>query len=218
MLRTTDCTASGRPRRVAVIAAISVGVLAGASTTAVAESDVVQRPDLVREFSRERTAGTMVVRQSGRIDRTVIVGDRRSRRRFLPSSTFKIPNAGRPQRHRRSRVVRRLRGRDAGARRVRGRATGGALPSVGPHPLARGHERRGGADHGTRSSLRCARHLLATTAVLRRRRGQLPAGDRSRAARHDRARRDGPAPRRRPRRRAPSPGTNLKPIDLVAVK
>jgi beta-lactamase class D len=51
------------------------------------------RPDLQRLFAQEGTRGTMVVQQRGPTSRTVVVGDRRSRKRYLPSSTFKVPNA-----------------------------------------------------------------------------------------------------------------------------
>lgn len=78
---------------VTLIAALSAIAPAATSTAANAGSDVVQRPDLEREFAQAGTVGTMVVQQHGRIDRTVIVGDRRSRQRIQPSSTFKIPNA-----------------------------------------------------------------------------------------------------------------------------
>jgi beta-lactamase class D len=54
----------------------------------------ISRPDLLEEFDAAGTRGTMVVRQtSAHHARTVVVGARRSRTRFLPSSTFKIPNA-----------------------------------------------------------------------------------------------------------------------------
>lgn len=53
---------------------------------------VVQRPDLQRLFAAAGTSGTMIVRQEGP-SRLVVVGDARSRRRYLPSSTFKIPNS-----------------------------------------------------------------------------------------------------------------------------
>ena len=53
---------------------------------------VVHRPDLQREFQARGTIGTMVVQQTGAVDRTVIIGERRSHARYLPSSTFKIPN------------------------------------------------------------------------------------------------------------------------------
>ena len=54
---------------------------------------VVQRPDLQREFELRGTTGTMVIKQTGRRARTVVVGKRRSHARYLPSSTFKIPNS-----------------------------------------------------------------------------------------------------------------------------
>lgn len=54
---------------------------------------IVQRPDLQSHFTARGTIGTMVVKQSGHPARTVVVGSRRSRTRYLPSSTFKIPNS-----------------------------------------------------------------------------------------------------------------------------
>ncbi len=54
---------------------------------------IVQRSDLQKLFAAAGTSGTMVVRQEGDRSRLVVVGDSRSRRRFLPSSTFKIPNS-----------------------------------------------------------------------------------------------------------------------------
>ena len=53
----------------------------------------VQRPDLLSHFTARGTVGTMVVRQTGVRARTVVVGSGRSRTRYLPSSTFKIPNS-----------------------------------------------------------------------------------------------------------------------------
>ncbi|HST38537.1 MAG TPA: penicillin-binding transpeptidase domain-containing protein [Conexibacter sp.] len=52
-----------------------------------------QRPDLARYFAAAGTTGTMVVQRSGPRPQTIVVGDRRSRTRYLPSSTFKIPNS-----------------------------------------------------------------------------------------------------------------------------
>jgi beta-lactamase class D len=54
---------------------------------------IVERPDLQRHFTARGTVGTMVVKQSGHPARTVVVGSARSRTRYLPSSTFKIPNS-----------------------------------------------------------------------------------------------------------------------------
>lgn len=77
--------------RLTLIAAIALLSLLPATTAAARE---IQRPDLLKEFESAGTSGTMVVRQSGAHGtRTVVVGDRRSRARFLPSSTFKVPNA-----------------------------------------------------------------------------------------------------------------------------
>lgn len=60
-----------------------------------ADAGVERRPDLARHFAAAGTAGTMVVEERDGATRrdTVVVGDRRSRTRFLPSSTFKIANA-----------------------------------------------------------------------------------------------------------------------------
>jgi beta-lactamase class D len=48
---------------------------------------------LLAHFGAAGTAGTMVVHRAGPRPRTILVGAARSRRRFLPSSTFKIPNS-----------------------------------------------------------------------------------------------------------------------------
>ncbi len=56
-------------------------------------ADTTQRPDLLRHFTAAGTTGTMVVHRAGPRPRTVVVGTRRSHQRFLPSSTFKIPNS-----------------------------------------------------------------------------------------------------------------------------
>jgi len=61
--------------------------------TAGAGADTVERPDLEHHFSDIGTTGTMVVERSGGRPRTWIVDPERSARRFIPSSTFKIPNA-----------------------------------------------------------------------------------------------------------------------------
>jgi beta-lactamase class D len=61
--------------------------------TAGAGADTVERPDLEHHFSDIGTTGTMVVERSGGRPRTWVVGAERSARRFIPSSTFKIPNA-----------------------------------------------------------------------------------------------------------------------------
>ncbi|PTL56121.1 penicillin-binding transpeptidase domain-containing protein [Paraconexibacter algicola] len=53
-----------------------------------------RRPDLKRLFAQAGTVGTMVVQErGGRRERTTIVDAPRSARRYLPSSTFKIPNS-----------------------------------------------------------------------------------------------------------------------------
>ena len=61
--------------------------------TAGAAADTVERPDLEHHFTDIGTTGTMVVERSGGRPRTWVVGADRSARRFIPSSTFKIPNA-----------------------------------------------------------------------------------------------------------------------------
>ena len=80
-----------------VVLLATVTALAAPATSGVASraSSVpeVQRPSLSQEFVRYGTSGSMVVLQSGRFDRLVVVGANRSRFRDLPSSTFKIPNA-----------------------------------------------------------------------------------------------------------------------------
>jgi len=58
-----------------------------------AGADTVERPDLEHHFRDIGTTGTMVVERSGGRPRTWVVGSERSARRFIPSSTFKIPNA-----------------------------------------------------------------------------------------------------------------------------
>lgn len=62
--------------------------------TAGATADTVERPDLQHHFADVGTTGTMVVERSGGGQpRTWLIGTDRSARRFIPSSTFKIPNA-----------------------------------------------------------------------------------------------------------------------------
>jgi beta-lactamase class D len=60
---------------------------------ATSASLIAPTPDLQRHFDAAGTAGTMVVQQDGPRPKTIVVGARRSRQRFLPSSTFKIPNS-----------------------------------------------------------------------------------------------------------------------------
>lgn len=83
-------------------------------TPTAATADTVQRPDLLQHFQAVGTTGTMVVARDGRHPRTWVVGAHRSARRYLPSSTFKIPNA--------------LLAID------RGVASGAAQPYPGPNP------------------------------------------------------------------------------------
>ena len=64
-------------------------------TPTAAGADTVLRPDLQSQFQAVGTAGTMVVERSGggQRPRTWVVDGHRAARRYLPSSTFKIPNA-----------------------------------------------------------------------------------------------------------------------------
>jgi beta-lactamase class D len=73
---------------IAFLASMAVAVIAPT-----ASARTIQRPDLLRYFTDAGTTGTMVVRQAGRQPRTVVVGAPRSHTRYLPSSTFKIPNS-----------------------------------------------------------------------------------------------------------------------------
>jgi beta-lactamase class D len=100
------------PRLLAVVAAVATVVLAAIAPAATART--IQRTDLLHHFSDAGTTGTMVVRHTGPRPQTVVVGARRSHARFLPSSTFKIPNS--------------LLAID------RGVASGPGQPYPGPHP------------------------------------------------------------------------------------
>lgn len=83
-------------RGTAAFACLTI-VTAATATTAqarhAASDRVVLRPDLERAFTDAGTTGTFVVRQEGRVRRTVVVGESRAALRILPSSTFKIPNS-----------------------------------------------------------------------------------------------------------------------------
>jgi beta-lactamase class D len=79
------------PRLLAAAAAAAAVVLAAIAPAAPART--IERPDLLHHFSDAGTTGTMVVRHAGPRPQTVVVGTPRSRTRFLPSSTFKIPNS-----------------------------------------------------------------------------------------------------------------------------
>lgn len=76
------------------ILAVCAALTATALPVAPAEAKATTRPDLERYFDAAGTSGTMVVRATGEgRPTTVIVGGRRAARRYLPSSTFKIPNS-----------------------------------------------------------------------------------------------------------------------------
>jgi beta-lactamase class D len=73
-----------------LIAALFVLLLVPTSASA----GVQDRPDLLRHFEAAGTAGTMVIERHGAgRSQTILVGHRRARNRYLPSSTFKIPNS-----------------------------------------------------------------------------------------------------------------------------
>ena len=76
-----------------IVAAAATAALILIAFPAAAGARAHERPDLERHFAAAGTTGTMVVRRSGPRPRTVVVGARRSWQRFLPSSTFKIPNS-----------------------------------------------------------------------------------------------------------------------------
>ncbi len=80
-----------RLHSIAVAAVAAALILIAIPTGACAR--VHERPDLERHFAAAGTSGTMVVRRSGPRPVTIVVGARRSRRSFLPSSTFKITNS-----------------------------------------------------------------------------------------------------------------------------
>jgi beta-lactamase class D len=83
---------SATPWRLLAVSALGTAA-AALCIAAAAPARTVQRPDLLRYFADAATTGTMVVRHAGRRPQTVVVGARRSHTRFLPSSTFKIPNS-----------------------------------------------------------------------------------------------------------------------------
>lgn len=82
-------------RGIALLCALSLIVGAAGSPQLAEARDgtaVSERPDLERFFDEAGTDGTMVVHELERNHMTV-VGRARSRTRYLPSSTFKIPNS-----------------------------------------------------------------------------------------------------------------------------
>lgn len=85
---------SDLPRRPLLRAVLLLTALCALLLPAAAPARVEHRPDLLRHFAAAGTTGTMVVERHGPgPTRTTVVGTRRSRERFLPSSTFKIPNS-----------------------------------------------------------------------------------------------------------------------------
>jgi beta-lactamase class D len=97
LLTTSPGGRSARPwRRLAAIA--SLAAVAALTLAPAAPAQTIPRPDLLHHFTDAGTTGTMVIRHTGPRSkgprpRTYVVGARRSRARFLPSSTFKIPNS-----------------------------------------------------------------------------------------------------------------------------
>jgi beta-lactamase class D len=80
-----------RTRLSALRAVLLLVAVAALLLPAAAPARTELRPDLARHFAAAGTTGTMVIREA-RGD-TIVVGARRSRLPYLPSSTFKIPNA-----------------------------------------------------------------------------------------------------------------------------
>jgi len=77
-----------RPRLVLLATAVATLISAPGAPAAVHE-----RSDLEAYFAAAATTGTMVVREDGPRPQTTVIGADRSRQRYLPSSTFNIPNA-----------------------------------------------------------------------------------------------------------------------------
>ena len=69
---------------------MALRILLAALAAALLAAPTAAAHDLQRHFDEAGTVGTMVVRTG---KETIVVGDRRSRQRYLPSSTFKIPNS-----------------------------------------------------------------------------------------------------------------------------
>ena len=66
-----------------------LGLLAGFSAAA---ADTVSRPEWERHFEAKGVRGTFIVFEPAK-DRYLVCNESRARTRFLPASTFKIPNA-----------------------------------------------------------------------------------------------------------------------------
>ncbi len=66
-----------------------LGLIASFSVTA---AEVVARPEWERHFEAKGVRGTFIVFDPAR-DRYLVFNEQRARTRFLPASTFKIPNA-----------------------------------------------------------------------------------------------------------------------------
>ena len=93
-LRVMTPHAALHPARLVGRVLATLAILGASSLTPTALAATEQRPDLARHFAAANTTGTMVVRQDdGAKSSTIVVDAARSHRRYLPSSTFKIPNA-----------------------------------------------------------------------------------------------------------------------------
>lgn len=82
----------GLPAMPRPLVSLVLVLLLGAPCSAVA-APTTQRPDLLRHFTDAGTTGTIVVQRSGPKPRTWVAGASRGRRPYIPSSTFKVPNA-----------------------------------------------------------------------------------------------------------------------------
>jgi beta-lactamase class D len=71
---------------------LSTGLLALFTTGSTAAADTVSKPEWEKYFAAKGVRGTFVLYEPER-DRSLVFNEARARQRFLPASTFKIPNA-----------------------------------------------------------------------------------------------------------------------------
>ena len=71
---------------------LSTSLLALFASGSAAAADTVSKPEWERHFAARGVRGTFVVYEPQR-DRYLVFNEARARQRFLPASTFKIPNA-----------------------------------------------------------------------------------------------------------------------------
>jgi beta-lactamase class D len=71
---------------------LSTSLLALFTSCSAVAADTVSRPDWERHFAAKGVRGTFVLHEPQR-DRILVFNEARARQRFLPASTFKIPNA-----------------------------------------------------------------------------------------------------------------------------